>query len=137
VLISPKSSINRRHIPDDAYVVKSDNFGEWWTKQAAGIGMARAFAMFGRHLANSMSAEDMAELGRRLSEAHVPAVRNWRAELGIPENAEPETQMDPSRSGLPDDAFPQTIHTAHGLITIARLRDGRLALRNEPGEDLI
>lgn len=137
VLISPKCSINRKHLSNDAHVVKSDNFGEWWAKQAAGIGIARALPMFGRHLVNSMSIEDMAELGRRLSEAHVPTVRDFRVELGIPANTEPESREVSSGPRLTEDAFPQTIHTVHGSITISRLRDGRLALRNEPKDDLI
>ena len=50
VLISPTSSVNRTKLSPDAHVVKSDNFAEWWNKQADKIGVGSALGMMGRHM---------------------------------------------------------------------------------------
>ena len=137
VLISPTSSVNRKHLSDDANVVKSDNFADWWSKRAGQIGVTRALGMFGRHLANSMSSTDLAALGQRLAAAHTPAERDWRTHLGISASAS-RVETDESLNADPSgDAFPETIETPHGTVTISRLPDGRLALRNDPSEELI
>ncbi|MDG6078103.1 NERD domain-containing protein [Erythrobacter litoralis] len=137
VLISPTSSINRKNLPADAHVVKSDNFAQWWSKQAEQIGVKRALGMFGRHLANSMSSADLETIGHRLAGAHIPANRDWRARLGIPDSASvvqsDETPIREHHSHTPL----KTIETVYGTVTISRLPDGRLALRNAPNEELI
>ncbi|MXO86480.1 hypothetical protein GRI38_10635 [Altererythrobacter aurantiacus] len=137
VLVSPTSSVKRKHLASDAHVVKSDNFGAWWLQQADKIGVVSALSMFGRHLANGMSAQDLTELGQRLSDAYVPAVRDWRKELSIPAKAiAPAAELTPSPAPMPA-AFPHTIDTVHGAITIRELPDGRLALRSDTNEELI
>ena len=72
VLISPTSTVNRKNLPPNVQIVKSDNFGEWWRKQSEAIGIASALGMMGRHLLSEMSAEDFMALGNQLLDAHVP-----------------------------------------------------------------
>jgi hypothetical protein len=115
--------------------VKSDNFGEWSSKQTEAIGIGSALGMVGRHLISGMSPEEFLALGKRIVVAHVPAAYDWRAMLRLPrpsEEVEP-TSSEPTPVVLdePAGAAPQIIVTPHGKITITRIPDGRYALRND------
>ncbi|HZF42329.1 MAG TPA: nuclease-related domain-containing protein [Sphingomonadaceae bacterium] len=141
VLISPTSSIDRRKLPSDAHIVKSDNFGDWWRKQTDGIGLGTALGMVGRHMVSGMSREDLKALGERLVYAHVPATFDWRAKLRLPHPKTSDPSGPPPANaelsmGVVEDA-PRTVSTAHGAVNITRLPDGRYALRNEKNDALI
>jgi hypothetical protein len=146
VLISPTSSVNRKNLPADTHIVKSDNFGEWWRRRSEDIGVGRALGMMGRHLISGMSHEDFLALGRQLADAHVPTTYDWRAMLRLPlpagpakaSEAEPMGDEEPAiDNGLGGREAPQLISTPHGDIKITRLKDGRYALRNDKDEALI
>lgn len=141
VLISPTSSIDRRKLPPEAHVVKSDNFGEWWRKQTDRIGLGTALGMIGRHMVRGMSREDLKALGERLVHAHVASTFDWRAKLRLPHPEAPKGPYAPPSIPKPpldvaDDAL-QTVSTPHGAVKINRIRDGRYALRNEKNDALI
>lgn len=129
VLISPTSSVNRKYLGPDDHVVKSDNFGQWWQRQAdENIGVITAFGMIGRHLVNGMSEDGLLELGKKLCSAHVPLVRDWEKSL----------KLFPSSEKIEDFVDrPRVIESTLGAVTINRLADGRFTLRNEPNEELI
>jgi hypothetical protein len=144
VLISPTSSVNRTKLPPGTHVVKSDNIGTWWEKQAGQIGVGTALGMFGRHLLNGMSRDDLVALGERLARGHVPPTYDWRAMLKLPHPKKPvgASRVEPTR-GRADGALaegagvPSRVSTPHGDITIHRIPDGRYALRNGKNEALI
>lgn len=136
VLISPSSSIDRSKLAAGNHVVKSDNFGEWWRKQSATIGLGTALRMIGKYALSGMSEEDLAHLGTMLAAAHQPAAYDWRSRLGLAHSAVLDTvsQSAPTRlSGL----GPWAVDTPHGQVTISRIPDGRYAIRNERSDALI
>ena len=146
VLISPTSSIDRSKLPTDAHVVKSDNFGQWWQKEADSIGVAGAMRMVGKHLLSGMSEQDFEALGQRLAAAHMPADYDWRAMLGLAEKQEEAEQAEAptddqqvvtkTPSNLPGDG-PWTFQTSTGEVKVSRIPDGRFAIRNDANADLI
>lgn len=140
VLISPTSSVNRKYLPTNAQVVKSDNFATWWADQAGEIGVGQALMMFGRHLLSGMSEDDFRNLGERLVAAHVPQRKNWEARFGLsekqPVTQPPAVQVAPATAPTNSD-FPEVLTTADGDIRIRRLPDGRFSIRNDGGEALI
>jgi hypothetical protein len=147
VLISPSSSVDRRKLPRDAHVVKSDNFAAWWKEQADSIGVGTALQMLGRHAVSGMSQADFETLGQRLVSSHVPATFDWRAKLGLPSSTDgangtrpkPRSVEAPKRedADAPTVDVPGVITTRHGEIRIARIPDGRFALRNDNNDMLI
>lgn len=144
VLISPTSSIDRRQLPPDAHIVKSDNFGAWWRKQADAIGFATALVALGRHLLAGMSQDEFLALGNRLVAAHVAPTVDWHAKLRLPRAAETPGRSGSDRSSDrmkaavgPPAATPSLVSTPHGDVMIARIPDGRYALRNEKNDALI
>jgi len=147
VLLSPASSIDRKHLPRGASVVKSDNFPPWWRQQQEKkIGVAMAFALAGRHLVKGMSQSNFASLCEQLRAAHEPMRYDWRAKLRLPlpqdeppkPSASTGTQEAGSTAGHQIERKQlQIIATPHGEIKISRLPDGRYALRNDRNEELI
>ncbi|WP_336985571.1 nuclease-related domain-containing protein [Altererythrobacter aquiaggeris] len=141
VLISPTSSVDRRKLPADAHVVKSDNFVSWWKEQSAQIGFASAVGLVGRHLLKGMSQDDFEGLGEQLVRAHTPFKRDWRATLRLPhEDKSKKTDPQPDEQVPPADSFsntPQIIATLHGDITISQIAPDCFALRNEKNDALI
>ena len=93
VLISPKSSIDRRQMTGGKSIVKSDNFAAWWNAEAEKIGVGHAFGLAGRHLLGGYSQEAFTTLCEALVAAHVPARTDWRARLNITV-LEPQTTTD-------------------------------------------
>lgn len=148
VLVSPTSSVDRRKLPKQAHVVKSDNFAAWWSEQGERIGVGTALQMLGRHLTSGMSMEDFENLAKRLAEAHVPPSFDWQRRLGArskdaggkgaPQSSELKEQPVPT---TPAHAIatevPPSFETPFGTITLQRLADGRYTLRNEDDERLI
>lgn len=144
VLISPTSSIDRSKVDAGSHVVKSDNFGEWWRKQADAIGFGTALRMVGKHMLNGISEEGLKELGRALVTAHQPATYDWRARFGLAgndegETARPRTSPQPTDSGpqLPTPAGscyrltglgPWVIDTPQGQIKISRVSDALIEI---------
>ena len=129
VLISPTSSISRKHLRPEDHVVKSDNFGQWWEKQAnEKVGVIAAFGMLGRHLIDGMSEEDLRNLGTKFCDAHTPLAREWERTLRL---------SSPVPRSEEASELPRVIESKLGNVTITRLADGRLTLRNEPGDELI
>lgn len=171
VLISPTSSIKRNKSADDKCVVKSDNFGKWWSDQADNLGVGKILGMMGRAVFSGLSRDEMIVLGKRLALSHVPAVYDYRAMLRLP------VALDAAKDDIPAPASPMTIEpveerpqpratreydavliplppipettsanvsdlpekleTTHGFIHLRKLPDGRIALRNDPDENLI
>ena len=146
VLISPKSSIDRSKLPTDAHVVKSDNFGQWWQKEADSIGLGTALKMVGKHFLSGMSEQDFDALGQRLAAAHQPADYDWQAILGLAEKQEMAKQTEASTNNqqvqsnssldLAGDG-PWIFQTSTGEIKVSRIPDGRFAVRNDANADLI
>lgn len=145
VLISPKSSVDRSKLPADAHVVKSDNFGQWWQKEADSIGVAGALRMVGKHFLSGMSEQDFDALGHRLAAAHQPADYDWQAMLALEIAGAPARSEAPSlqkgEALIPRVDFsgegPWTFGTPAGEVKINRIPDGRFAIRNDRNDDLI
>lgn len=83
VLISPKLSIDRRHMSPDICVVKPDNFAAWWEQETGKIGVGQAFGVASRHLVGGYSKEGFVSLCQALLGAHVPARYDWRSRLNL------------------------------------------------------
>lgn len=146
VLISPKSSVDRSKLPADAHVVKSDNFGQWWQKEADNIGVAGALRMVGKHVLSGMSEKDFDALGQRLAAAHQPAYYDWRTILGVAkvkiETERTKAPQEPSgnTSEMPvelNDDGPWVFETSAGKVKVSRIPDGRFAIRNDANTNLI
>lgn len=134
VLISPKSSIDRRHMSSDITIVKSDNFAAWLNADAEKIGIGRAFGIAGRHLLSGYSPEAFKELCDGLVAAHVAPQIDWRARLNIPAIA--ESPQAPCPISISDE-MPEEVATPLGWLKLTRIPDGRVALRNEKRDELI
>ena len=100
VLISPKSSIDRSKLPTDAHVVKSDNFGQWWQKEADSIGFGTALRMASKHFLSGMSEQDFDALGQRLAAAHQPTDYDWIAMLSLSKTQEETEPAEVSTDDL-------------------------------------
>jgi len=146
VLISPTSSVDRKKLPAETHVVKSDNFAEWRKKQAEGLGTLTLLGMIGRHVLNGLTQEEMLDLGKRLVLAHVPARYDWRARLHLPQTDEPACPEPVKQSTEPTSPKPaarsagvasRVFATPHGNIIVSRIPDGRFALRNDKNDALI
>ena len=142
VLISPTSSMNRKHLGPSEHVVKSDNFRAWWDNQTDAIGFVSALGIVGQHLAHGMSKDEFLALGRRLIAAHVKSNRGWSARFAVEKGAEPPSDRIPegqTNERIPMDhkSFPLSVGTEFGVVTITRVSDGLLALRNEKNAELI
>jgi hypothetical protein len=83
VLISPTTSVNRKHLADDARIIKSDNFPDWLRKEAEGIDVFDSFRMVAGYFWNGRSGDWLQRLGRRLVRAHRPIEFDWPARFGL------------------------------------------------------
>ncbi|NJC05493.1 hypothetical protein GGQ97_001286 [Sphingomonas kaistensis] len=145
VLVSPKSSVDRRISPKGASIVKSDHFSTWLREQWEGIGDGAALKMLVRHAVKGMSEANLRDLGGRLVGAHVPATRDWAAKFGIAVDArkdegdsqQPSLEEQPAAKPDKSLGITEVVETPHGRITIARIPDGRFSIRNTPDEQLI
>jgi hypothetical protein len=145
VLVSPKSSVDRRIAPKGASIVKSDNFAKWLREQWESIGAGTALKMLSRHVMKGMSEADLRELVDRLVEAHVPANCDWAAKFGISLDAREYDsggqrqvrEVEPAAQHAKSVSAPEVVATPHGDIKIARIPDGRFSIRNAPNEQLI
>lgn len=109
--------------------MKSDSFGQWWNKQTdEKVGVVAAFGMLGRHLIDGMSEEDLRTLGTKFCDAHTPLAREWEKILRL---------SGPLPKSEEASELPRVIESKLGNVTITRLADGRLTLRNDPGDELI
>lgn len=142
VLISPTSSMNRKHLGPSEHVVKSDNFRAWWDQQTDAIGLVSALGIVGKHLTSGMSKDEFLALGQRLLSAHVKQDCAWTARFTAEEGsasskspaAEKQT-VEGTRAA--EQTFPLSVKTGFGVVTITRVSDGLLALRNEKNPELI
>jgi hypothetical protein len=138
VLISPTSSIDRRHMPDDISIVKSDNFAAWWNAEAEKIGFGHAFGLAGRHLLGGYSQEAFTSLCEALVAAHVLARTDWRARLNIAASEPQATAHSAAPVSSPSSkAIAGEIQTSLGWLKLSQIPDGRFSLRNEKSEELI
>lgn len=142
VLISPTSSIDRRHLGSDEHVVKSDNFTSWWGKQCDEIGVATALGMFAQHLASGWSPKDFVALGERLVSAHVKATRDWITRFSLQASGKAREfgreKIETAASQAPPKMdYPRTVRTPHGEVTLKRVSENLIALRNEARPELI
>ncbi|WP_114226597.1 MULTISPECIES: nuclease-related domain-containing protein [Sphingomonas] len=142
VLISPKSSVDRRKLSPDEHVVKADNFATWWKEQAGEIGLGTALQMLGRHAVSGLSPTEFEAFGRTLVGAHEPIKFDWAARIGIskavaevvpvPEKPQADSETYPSQA-----ATPNTVRTPFGEIKISRVSAAQVALRNDSDPRLI
>lgn len=150
VLISPTSSVDRSKLTPGTHVVKSDNFSEWWDKQADGISASTALRIMGKHVFSGMSKADLVAFGQQLIDAHKPLQRNWRAKFGVPEpdegSATASLQLAASPSASSTESGdssvlagvgPWVLTTEHGAVRLSRIPNGAYAIRNEPTAELI
>jgi hypothetical protein len=142
VLISPTSSIDRRHLGTTDHVVKSDNFRPWWDRQVDAIGFAGALGIVGQHLTKGMTKETFAELGRRLVAAHVKLEKDWSKRFGARDAAHRDVEgrgasEQASADHVPSTTHPRVISTEFGQITISSIGNDLFALRNEGRAELI
>lgn len=148
VLIAPTSSVDRSQLTPGTHVVKSDNFAEWWDKQAGEIGVGTALRMFSQHVINGLSEEDLRALGEQLSEAHRPSNYNWASMLRLPQAVISAPGDGSATSQTPSESEPLSkcdfegngpwrFATENGEVSITRLPDGRYALRNARDDALI
>lgn len=94
VLISPTSSINRKHLPSNAKVMKSDQFDAWRTKQLeADVGIVQAFSVIKRKLSGESDVHRLHDLCNKLIYDHVPGKFDWRAKFGMQEKTLDPNQM--------------------------------------------
>lgn len=147
VLLAPTASIDRRNMPQDVTVVKSDQFGEWWQRQSNGLGALTAMKMVAGTFWERRDEDWLRDLGDKLCRAHTPIVFDWEKRLGF-EQTTPETQEQQGSSNVralrePKEATSQfepdlsTIPTPHGKITFIALGDKEVAIRNPPVEPFI
>lgn len=138
VLISPKSSIDRRHMSSDICIVKSDNFAAWWEQETDKIGVGQAFGIAGRHLVGGYSKEGFVSLCQALVAAHVPARYDWRSRLNLTADKPPNTgNSSPVIAPQGTNEIPAEVQTPLGWIKLSQIPDGRYALRNEKRAELI
>jgi hypothetical protein len=145
VLISPESSVDRKELTSDDHVVKSDNFGAWWTKQAEALPVLTVLGMLGRHVFSGMSKAEFRALGQRLVAAHVPSTAGWSTKMR-PNSESPKVSAEKPQACIKTeetpaciakDQVPSVIATPFGAIKISQIPDGRFAIRNENNEELI
>jgi len=154
VLIAPSASVDRRHLPDDVTLVKWDQFGDWWEKQAAGLNAFSVLKMAASAFWETRDTAWLSDLGEKLCEAHTPIVFDWETRLGIePANAANQ-QIAELRNVHPlsatEKGSPPTqeaadarkldlnpITSPHGDVTFIALGDTEVAIRNAAIEPLI
>lgn len=146
VLMSPSSNFSRKHIPNGAIVLKSDQFHRWWTKEADKIGVVKAIGMLSRFAVMGMSDEDMRGLGRRLRRAHTPASYDWHARFAGKDEYVEENGHEPNivsgqkprqASTIPTNlinttTIPTEFQTRLGQVRIASLQGEDVAIRHAP-----
>jgi hypothetical protein len=145
VLISPESSVNRKELTSNDHVVKSDNFGAWWTKQAEALPVLTVLGMLGRHVFSGMSKAEFKALGERLVAAHVSPAAGWvKKARPIPEPPRASSKdLQGCRKAVEgatytiEEQVPDVIATPFGVIKISQIPDGRYAIRNENNDELI
>jgi hypothetical protein len=154
VLIAPTASVDRRHVPDDVTIVKWDQFGNWWERQADELSALAMLKMSASAFWEKRDAAWLRVLGEKLCEAHTPIVFDWEARLGLDrmpaanEHAGGRRNIHPLRAGVenshsgrvsptksPLDLSP--LVTPHGNIEFRALGDTEVAIRNPPVEPLI
>lgn len=150
VLISPESSVDRKELTSDDHVVKSDNFGAWWMKQAEALPVMTVLGMLSRHVFSGMSKAEFRALGERLVAAHLPSTSGWSARLRPAAELTQARDMEAraekpqycntaewSPACIVEAQLPDVIETPFGAIKISQIPDGRYAIRNENNEELI
>ena len=147
VLLAPTASVDRRSMPNDVTVVKSDQFGEWFQRQGDELGAMTALKMAAGAFWEKRDEAWLRELGDKLCRAHTPIVFDWEKRLGL-EPKKPYTQEQQRGSNVsvllkakqeasriePDLSI---IATPHGEITFIALGETEVAIRNPPVKPLI
>ena len=154
VLVAPTASVDRRQVPDDVTIVKWDQFGSWWERQAAELGAFSLLKMSATSFWEKRDEAWLRKLGEKLCEAHTPIVFDWEARLGLDRTAAPHDRAGEKRSihslparaeslhpgGLPPETSQPDLSplvTPHGNIDFRALGDTEVAIRNPPVEPLI
>lgn len=154
VLLAPTASVDRRNVTDDVTVVKWDQFGNWWDRQAAELSTISMLKMGASSLWEKRDAAWLRELGEKLCEAHTPIVFDWEARLGLDREVAPHEQAGETRSIPRLTAGEETLTlarmhpekpkldlspltTPHGTISFTALGDTEVAIRNPPLDPLI
>ncbi|MGB3797370.1 MAG: nuclease-related domain-containing protein [Alteraurantiacibacter sp.] len=154
VLIAPTASVDRSKVPDDATIVKWDQFGDWWERQANDLNALSALRMAASALREKRDKAWLSKLGEKLCGAHTPIVFDWKARLGldqadtvisrsgeasnvhplpVSEDTQSSLQVPPNKPDL--DLSP--VKTSHGDITFVPLGNTEVAIRIPPVELLI
>lgn len=154
VLIAPSASVDRRQVPEDVTLVKWDQFGDWWDRQAADLSPLSAVKMAASAFWKKRNTEWLSDLGEKLCEAHTPIVFDWEGRLGLQKANAANRQSKglrsvqplsavadgptPSQGSEDDDKLDLSpIPTSHGDITFIKLGDTEVAIRNAAIEPLI
>ncbi|MGB7370788.1 nuclease-related domain-containing protein [Erythrobacter sp.] len=154
VLIAPTASVDRRHVPEDVTIVKWDQFGDWWERQAADLSALSAVKMAAGAFWEKRDKAWLSEFGEKLCRAHTPIVFDWEARLGLEQADGSDTPCEGSSSVHPLSASDRTppeakgpvdepgldlspLKTPDGDITFIALGDTEVAIRNAAIEPLI
>ncbi|WJY17466.1 nuclease-related domain-containing protein [Alteriqipengyuania flavescens] len=154
VLCAPKSSVDRREIPEDVTIVKWDQFPSWWRDQAEKVGVLSAMRMCAGRFWEKRDTNWLRGLGAALCEAHEPITFDWERRLGLGQGdqAEEGARKADNVHRLPvkrNASSPETpssqqsrldlspLGTPHGEITFRELGNGEVAIRNPPAKPLI
>ncbi|UAB78286.1 NERD domain-containing protein [Erythrobacter sp. SCSIO 43205] len=147
VLLAPTASIDRRKMPEDVTVVKSDQFGEWWERQANELGAMTALKMAAAALWEKRDEAWLRELGDKLCSAHTPITFDWEKRLGLEPTIDPIQEQRANsnvrvlhaakKQASQDEPDLSTIVSPYGEIKFVALGNSEVAIRNPPVERLI
>lgn len=147
VLLAPTASVDRRNMPHDVTIVKSDQFGEWCERQGDELGVMTALKMAAGAFWEKRDEAWLRELADKLCRAHTPIVFDWETRLGLEPTAPPSQEQQrgsnvhalrkakEETSQLKPDL--SKITTPHGEIKFIALGETEVAIRNPPVEPLI
>lgn len=154
VLLAPTASIDRRRMPEDVTVVKSDQFGEWWQRQSNELGALTAIKMAAGTFWEKRDEAWLRELGEKLCHSHAPIVFDWEKRLGLEQMSAPTREAQdvsnvralevahnvtaPVKSAASQHKSDlSSLTTPFGKVTFVALGDTEVAIRNPPVEPLI
>lgn len=120
VLVNPKTSLDRKHLPSTDHVIKSDNLLRWLESELDSPSPVATIALVTRHFLKPLSEDGLRELAEKIVAHHAPLKPNWRAQFGLPAEQVNRESDDTHASDLNDID-----------IWANRLADGRLAIRHK------
>ncbi|MDY7097245.1 MAG: nuclease-related domain-containing protein [Pseudomonadota bacterium] len=156
VLIAPTSSIDRRHVPEDMIVVKWDQFGDWWARQAEELSAISLLKMTAGWVWENRDKNWLSAFGEKLCSAHTPIIFDWESRIGLNQSDAPDPRKEtkkknnvhpitqrkvkqPPEQEVADDIKLDLspIKTPHGDVSFIALESDEVAIRNAAIEPLI